>query len=69
MITVKADIFGSCNSLDFGPFLFLLIYLVFALFFFLEWFSGLATWEIILFSSPKWLIILKTLPRSWHFTP
>ena len=39
--------------MDFGPFLFLLIYLVFALFFFLEWFCGLATWEIILIPVPS----------------
>ena len=57
------SIMFSCNSLDFGPFLFLLIYLVFALIFFLEWFCGLATWEIILIPSPKWPIILKNLAK------
>ena len=42
--------------------------LIFALFFFLEWFCGLVTWEIILFFPPKWLIIPKILPRSCQST-
>ena len=69
----RDDYFGNVmehfyDSLDFGPFLFLFDLLVFALFFFLVWFCDLATWEIILIPPPKWLIILKTLPRSCHFT-
>ena len=42
-----------CNNLVFGPFLFPLNYLIFDLFFFLEWLYVLATWEIIIISSPK----------------